>query len=218
MAPSKWSPADDVFDEEGAQAIVSIKPWQHSNLTIGSLRVKSRSEWGANEPVWQNEVTYYNTEAYPLEKLLNRIVIHHTDNNQSIKVNEAREMGKKKFAAIGYHFFIEKDGTILEGRPLEVMGSHVGEGVKKGVLNDPDFGAIGIVVRGNYSDNLIMGSKPPEEQLQAFDDLVLALRARFPGIRRVLKHNEVVRGGDPTECPGAHMTGHVEELRGRLGL
>lgn len=218
VEPSKWTPPAEAIDGEDASGIVSIDPWRHTNVTIGSLRIKTRTEWGASDPVWANEVTYYNTTTYPLQKLMKTIVIHHTANNKSIKDNEVKEIGEKKFAAIGYHFFIEKDGTILEGRPLEVMGSNAGEGLRKGKLNDPDFGSIGIVLRGDYLDIPAVTSDPPAAQLESLTNLVIALRNRFPAIRSVLKHNEVIRGKDPTRCPGGRMNGRVDELKKQIGL
>lgn len=63
---------------------------------------------------------------------------------------------------IGYHFVIRKDGTIEEGRDVEVVGSHHEE----------------------YNHNSIaiclIGSEPSSEQQLAFDGLVKMLTSKYP--------------------------------------
>ena len=217
VRPSNWIPPSGTVDDvASAKTVVSIGPWQHTGVTIAGVSVKSRKEWGALEPIWANGVIYYNIVATPLVKMLDTIVVHHTDNNASIKENERRETGRS-FAAIAYHFFIEKDGTIYEGRPLEIMGSHAGEGNTPGPTNDPDWGAIGIAVQGDYhhADDWISSDDPPREQLQSLEKLVIALLSIYP-IRHLLMHREVPRKGNATVCPGDHMASHVQSLRKKL--
>ena len=60
-----------------------------------------------------------------MNEILKAIIIHHTANNADITTNEKREKGRG-FAALGYHFYIDQQGTIFEGRPLEIMGSNAG--------------------------------------------------------------------------------------------
>ncbi|EHR72075.1 negative regulator of beta-lactamase expression [Burkholderiales bacterium JOSHI_001] len=216
-SPSAWAGPGKAADPDGeAQEVVSAVPWRHGTFTLGALSIKGRRAWGANEPVWANEVVYYNTAHYPLDRTYDRIVVHHTDNHKTIKGNEESQIGRG-YAALGYHFFIESDGAIFEGRPLEVMGSHAGEGLTPGPLNDPDFGAIGIVLRGNY-DGLLGSSAPPPAQFDALRALVIELRKQLPGMRRLQMHKEVVRKGDPTQCPGDHLVPKVDALRKDLGL
>ncbi len=218
--PSRWTPpSGDEIDPDDAKEVVKIDPWRHGVFTVGGVRIKGRSEWGAANPVWANEIIYYNIKAYPLDQTLDTIVVHHTNNSESIKSNENREIGRG-FAAIGYHFFIEKTGDIFEGRPLEVMGSHAGEGLTSGVESDPDFHAIGIVLQGDYhwEDDLIFHETPPPAQLNSLEALVTALRTQYPSIRKLLLHREVVRGGAKTVCPGDHGAIDVDALRKKLGL
>jgi N-acetyl-anhydromuramyl-L-alanine amidase AmpD len=219
--PEDWSPPADAADGGvHARTVVTRTPWSRKNRSVGSIRIKTRSEWGASDPIWANEVIYYNT-AYSLKKTYTNIVIHHTDNSDSIKSNERREQGKG-FAAIGYHFFIEKTGDILEGRPLEVMGSHAGTGLTSGPLNDPDWGAVGIVLQGDYhhSDDLsvMFSETPPEAQLASLKALIAALRSELPGITTLLMHKEVTRGGKATVCPGDGLYQPISTMRENLGL
>ena len=217
--PSTWTaPAGMVDGGVSANGVVSRTPWEHKTLTIGSLTIKGRQGWGASEPTWKNEVIYYNIAAYPLTSMLKAVIVHHTDNEDSIKEVESTQKGKG-YAAIGYHFFIDQKGTIHEGRPLEIMGSNAGEGTVSGPTNDPDWGAIGITLQGDYhnADNWVFSDDAPKAQLQSLEDLVVALRKDYP-IDKLLMHREVTRGGKPTVCPGDAMVPHVKSLRTKLGL
>ncbi len=197
---------------------VSIAPWRRSYFTIGGVQVKGRKAWGANDPIWQNEVVYYNTKVLPLLWVLGRVVIHHINNNTGVMENERKQQGRG-YAAIGYHFFIDKGGLIYEGRPLEVMGSHAGSGLISGPQNDPDWGAIGIVLQGDYhhADDILLHDTVPPAQLLALEKLVTGLKNQYV-IKQLLMHNEIDRAGEATVCPGDHLAPLVEKLRGKLQM
>lgn len=179
--------------------------------------------WGASDPTWRNEVIYYNTAIYPLSFILNKIVIHHLDNSFSIWENESWQQFTSNFAALGYHFFIDDQANIYEGRPIEIMGSHAGMAMhaKTGVLNDPDWGAIGIVLQGDYhhADDgfFTFSDKVAEDQLRQLENLILVLRKNY-NIDQLLMHREVCRGGEPIDCPGDHLVPYIEALREKLGM
>lgn len=219
-SPNAWAPPPGLADGGvTAKQVVTMAPWQRSKVRVGSVVATGRAGWGAKTPVWANEVIYYNTFALPLTSLYETIVIHHTNNSQSINYNENKQMSKG-YAAMGYHFFIAQNGQVFEGRPLEVMGSHAGAGTTPGALNDPDWGSIGIVMQGDYhnADNWAFNSDPPPAaQLTALENVVVGLRTKYP-IGQILMHREVTRGGTPTVCPGDVMVPYVEALRKKLGL
>lgn len=199
-------------------AVVSIAPWQHQRFSVGSVSVAGRRAWGAADPVWRNEVVYYNTLEASLSTILERIVVHHTNNSDGVQSNERNQQGRG-YAALGYHFFIDQSANVYEGRPLEIMGSHAGEGQTRGPLNDPDWGSIGIVMQGDYhhADDWVWSSRTPQAQLTTLESLIVALRGLY-GIDQLLMHREVARAGHETVCPGDHMVGHVTALRTRLGM
>jgi hypothetical protein len=111
--------------------VVNMTPWQHDRFSIRGQQVIGRKAWNAPEPEWKNEVIYYNLLRMPLRNLLTNIVVHHTDNWHTVYTNEVNQRSRG-FAALGYHFFIDIRGIVYEGRPLEIMGSHAGEGVISG--------------------------------------------------------------------------------------
>jgi hypothetical protein len=127
-----------------------LRPWQHSSFYIGGVRIVGRAAWGGAYPEWRNGVVYYNTRVKPLSEFLHAIVIHHTASNHGVRHVETMHRNRS-YAAIGYHFFIDGQGVIYEGRPLEVMGAHAGNpGYDAGTMSNPDWGKIGIVLQGNY--------------------------------------------------------------------
>jgi len=79
-------------------------------------KIIGRLSWGAPEPTWSNEVIYYNLSRTSLINTLTNIVVHHTNNSNSVSDNEKKQK-TKGYAALGYHFFINADGSVYEGRP-----------------------------------------------------------------------------------------------------
>ena len=73
------------------------------------------------------EIKYVNLtfqdELVPLEKV-NQLIIHHTaeDGWDVYKTHEFHQT-VRGWSGIGYNYFIEKDGTVVEGRGLHI-GAH----------------------------------------------------------------------------------------------
>ena len=87
------------------------------------------------------------------------------------------------WSGIGYHFFVRKDGTIYEGRPLNTMGAHV---------SGKNNCSIGICAEGNY-----MSETMPVEQKKAICELLVSLKLLYPSAK-IVGHGEI---GD-SNCPG----------------
>ncbi|AZZ91945.1 N-acetylmuramoyl-L-alanine amidase [Hahella sp. KA22] len=211
--PEEWG------DDRGVcHGVVTTEPWVRNNFFIGEILVKGRKSWGALEPRWYNEVIYYNTSWQPLTCFLNRIVIHHTNNSNSIMENEKKQQSKG-YAALGYHFFIDTEGNVLEGRPIEVMGSHAGRGKVSGPVNDPDWGAIGIVLQGDYhhEDDWIYSTHAPQIQLGKLFKLIVVLKNKYQ-INKLLMHREVKRDGKVTVCPGDHLAKIIIDYRSQIAM
>ena len=150
----------------------------------------SRDEWGAKqfENKWGND---------PYK---NAIVIHHTDNNDSVKDIEKAHV-KKGYGDIGYHFIIGKDGKVYEGTPIDYKGAHV-EGA--------NTGKIGVALIGDYSPDIFDGwdrTPPPDEQIISMIRLIAVLQDVY-GIYGVNMHKDY----NDTKCPGDV----VEEILERM--
>lgn len=94
-----------------------------------------------------------------------------------------------------------------------------GVGKRKGELNDPDWGAIGIVLQGDFhhADDMFWNSNTTKIQLATLEKLIAALRDKYL-TRKLLMHREVSRAGKPTVCPGDHLVPIIKKLRSKLGM
>lgn len=151
-----------------------------------------------------------------LGRRFTHVVIHHSDFEPASGPDGILRyhLDVSGFSDIAYHFVVEPDGRIYEGRDLRYMGAHAGFTVEqRGArrAKDPDFGAIGIVLDGYFEH-----SRPGERQLRAALTLVEDLRRRFSIPRaNVIGHGEVADhlvkqrgltlGSSPTSCPGSAL-------------
>ena len=114
--PDTWKHADG----SGRRA-VSKSVWRRGNFSICDASVRGRNARSALEPLWRNEVIYYNTEHAPLRQTLDRIIVHHTNGNDSPRSIELKQRGRG-FAAIGYHFPHRPRGHPLRRTPSRGHG------------------------------------------------------------------------------------------------
>ena len=95
---------------------------------------------------------------------------------------------------IGYHYVIDRDGVIVEGRPVSEVGAHA-----KG----HNVGSIGICLVGghgsNENDKFIDHYTP--NQAVALHNLIDRLKREYPTITKVRGHNEVAAKA----CPGFNV-------------
>jgi N-acetylmuramoyl-L-alanine amidase len=84
---------------------------------------------------------------------------------------------------IGYHYLIDRDGTVVEGRPVERTGAHV-KGHNTGTVGISLFGGFGGSAGDSFADNFT------EDQEQALLDLIAKLKADHPSITKISGHNQ----------------------------
>ena len=124
-------------------------------------------------------------------RTIDKIVIHYTatadswyaDRPIADKVTEIDRWHKARgWSGFGYHYLIDKDGAIAEGRPLEKIGAHA---------RGHNARSIGICYVGN--------SRPTPEQFTALAKLITDLQARFSLPNdAIMGHRDV----GSTDCPG----------------
>jgi outer membrane protein OmpA-like peptidoglycan-associated protein len=214
----------DTFNKKtNSCGVVAVEPWDRGDFNLGALTIKGRRSWAASvQPIWSREVIYYNWRLKPLVGTFFEISIHHTSNHEDLKENEHRQQTRSSdpFAAIGYHFAIDQNGTIFQGRPLEVMGSDNGAGLTPGPENDPDWGSIAIVLLANFEPGFFSkGDTPSAAMLKSLEDLVVYLKDTYH-ISILSKHKELnaIRKPPVTVCPGANMDKPIDDLRKKLGM
>jgi len=179
----------------------------------GGLVLVPRAAWGA-APLRPNHD--------PMGKVV-RITVHHTATRppapgeasgrsavRSIQKyhQSSAEQGGRGWADIGYHFLIDPEGRIYEGRPVTVQGAHAGGSANQG--------NIGIALIGDFSS-----SPPSFPQEQALFALVRDLVRRHDlSPRRIQGHSEVRLGAGEggTQCPGPFVEGLVWRLQKGEGL
>lgn len=96
------------------------------------------------------------------------------------------------WAAIGYHYIIDRDGQVAPGRPLENAGAHT---------QGHNANSIGVCLIGGHgsSVNDAFEQHYTNEQDQALRVLIDSLQTRFPTIKKVSGHNDYTAA---KACPG----------------
>lgn len=118
---------------------------------------------------------------------ITEIIVHCTatrpewwaDRLTSNKVAEVRawHVNGRGWADIGYHFLIDRDGAVAEGRPIERTGAHV-KGHNTGTIGISLFGGHGGNKDDAFDDNFT------EDQGAALRTLVAHLQAEYgPGLK-----------------------------------
>jgi hypothetical protein len=150
----------------------------------GGPAIVSRAQWGARAA----------RSTRPLHTP-NRITIHHTVQGAISGPAAARAVQRSHvdgngWSDIGYHFLVDRDGTVYEGSPVDRVGAHV--------LRQ-NTGNIGVAMIGSFHQEEL-----GEAQKRAVANLVGHLAATYsiPIDRAHIKgHGERMA----TECPGHNV-------------
>ncbi len=164
------------------------------------LAVRPRSTWAAEAS--RSNVT-------PMGRI-HRITVHHTgdefvavsaaDTASTLKRIQKHHIRNNGWADIGYHFLIDPQGRVWEGRSLAHQGAHAGS-------PDLNRGNVGIALLGNYK-----ARHPGVSQTNALHQLMDALRRRYSmPLSQVFTHREI--RPTPTDCPGPIIQGLVNDYR-----
>jgi hypothetical protein len=116
------------------------------------------------------------------------LVLHHsgTSTRQTVKQIHDYHKNTKKWAGIGYHFYIRTNGEIWSGRPLEYVGAHA-----FGFNNN----SIGICFEGNFETETMS-----DAQKEAGKWLVAYIKEKY-AIKKVVGHRDLMA----TACPGKNF-------------
>lgn len=130
---------------------------------------------------------------------VNEIIVHCTatrpewwaGRSTNQKVAEVRKWHLDRgWSDIGYHYLIDRNGTVAEGRPVERQGAHV-KGRNKGTIGIALFGGHGSSEDDSFADHFT------PEQDDALRELLDSLSERFD-VSKVSGHNEYAAKA----CPG----------------
>ena len=163
---------------------LSTKPRPEVDDVQTNLKFVSRGQWGAEPIKWNhnpmngiNKITIHHTSEYPGMDTLNDL--------QIVRKIAQFHREVRRWADIGYHYLIGRDGRIYEGRPVSIQGAHVRSGNENN---------LGISLIGDFSHR-----SPNALQIRTIS-VFLAQQQRRYGIpnSRVYGHRDL----NPTECPG----------------
>ena len=120
------------------------------------------------------------------------IIIHcsATPDGRSLSFEECRRdhIMHRHFRDIGYHFYITRDGTVHEGRPIEKVGAH---------CEGHNSHSIGICYEGGLDANGKPADTRTEAQRKAMKSLVERMHRLFPKAL-IVGHHDL----NPTKaCP-----------------
>lgn len=104
---------------------------------------------------------------------LNKIIVHcsATPEGRDVSTEEIRQWHLDRgWSDIGYHFVIELDGTICDGRPIEIAGAHA-----RGHNKD----SIGICYVGGVDKDMRPKDTRTPEQVASLLDLIVDLRSTY---------------------------------------
>jgi len=186
----------------GARA--SIRPRRHGRIPDDSRDIlpglRARSQWSAR-PIGSN---------YSSMTAIRAITVHHSamaappsgSAGSQIRSIQSNHQSGRGWADIGYHFMIDPEGGVWEGRKLAQQGAHAGSSSPG--LN---VGNIGVCLLGNFELD-----RAPDAQVKALFDVLDALTSWFDLSRDAVQPHRHFKS--TTLCPGAHLSPIVASYRG----
>lgn len=115
-----------------------------------------------------------------------KIILHHADMNGSVTdINQVHL--NKGWCMIGYNYYIRKDATVWEGRPVDAIGAH---------CYGQNATSIGICFEGNF-----MTDQMSDAQYNAGVELCRYLMQKYPNIKEIGGHKKYCA----TDCPGCNF-------------
>lgn len=146
-----------------------------------------RSEWGAKQ----------TKQADPHTP--RKITLHHSGGNLTIKEMQDLHIDTNKWLDIGYHYVIDKEGKVYQGRPVQRIGAHV-QGF--------NVGNVGICLVGNFQQE-----KPTPMQLEMTESLCAWVCWVYEiSVSNIYKHSDLV----PTLCPGKNLASIFPSVKNKV--
>ena len=158
------------------------------------------------------------------------IVLHHAGNSYqcSNHVADIQSEHLKAFDDIGYHYAINCNGVIFEGRPLIFKGSHVDKGNTKkiGIVMIGDFSIRGesdfkLFDPSSWVDQIDFDQvdEVPAAMHNSLISLIKYILTIFSTIKSLGGHREYAKIlGDDRSCPGQYGIEEVNILRSQFSL
>lgn len=118
------------------------------------------------------------------------IVIHHTQVAKRTSVQEVHQWHLNRgWAGIGYHYYIDRNGEIFGGRPVDTVGAHTAD-----KSHDYNPVSVGVCFDGDFNKQ-----EMTDKQLNASVMLISLLSLAYGDIP-LRKHGSLIPG---RSCPGS---------------
>lgn len=137
----------------------------------------------------------------PLDKRTNtttHLILHHADMYGTVKKVHDVHLGIG-YRGIGYNFYILRDGNIYQGRGWEYIGAHCA--TKDGTVDCNPY-SIGICFEGRYHN---IDRVLPLAQKNAGTKLIAEALTKYPTIKTICGHKDMMPKWEPTACPGQYF-------------
>ena len=135
-------------------------------------------------------------------RLVKEVIIHcsATREGQDVSVDTIRDWHLAKgWNDIGYHFYIDLDGTIHKGRDIDKMGAH---------CKGRNRNSIGICYCGGVeADGKTPKDTRTQEQKESLLHVLKTIKAMYPE-SMIYSHNEFANKA----CPSFDATGEYEDI------
>jgi len=147
-------------------------------------KIISRKAWGAKAPITTGGRKWDKVNGN-LSVYYNQITIHHSGNGanfMNIKDLQDKEQADK-YADIPYHFAIDKDGKIYEGRPINIKGSHVDNGNTGNIgivlMADLDTKDAGLSLVERYAEEFMGDGEATDPMIESLFQLSRYLKSEY---------------------------------------
>jgi len=198
--------AEKTTDKTSALARGEKKPTARK-LAVAAPSVLGRTRWKARG-------IRARGRPQPMGRVT-RITLHHTaskrlpgttqsSNAHLMRTLQADHQDGRGWADLGYHYVIDRQGRVWQGRNIRWQGAHAGNG-------PANRNNVGIALVGDFDRYA-----PSPSQRRSLKHLVRWLSARYDvSPTRIAGHRHVLKAftGGGTACPGRHLASYLGELR-----
>lgn len=127
---------------------------------------------------------------------IEQIVVHHSASLDGTAEDFAEwHVRDHGWPGIGYHFVVEKDGSIIMGNPLTNVSYHT---------QNQNTKSVGIVLSGNFEVE-----QPTQAQMTSLSNLIAYLRDELPNELEVYGHRDFAA----TACPGDNLYNQLNQFK-----
>ncbi len=179
------------------------RPAQAPPVDTPSAGIVSRSQWTRTGVARPYDINPMNG--------IRHITVHHdgmpptalsNSSRVAARIEQIRQshVGGRGWADIGYHYIIDPQGRVWEGRAIRYQGAHV---------KDQNENNLGILMLGNFD-----AQTPTNSALASLDRFVVAQMQRYNvPLNQVRTHQE----RDQTACPGRMLQSYMVRTRSGSG-